>query len=156
MMDRAVGMIRALGGLVIENMDGTSDIAERILRSYHTWAVVGISADPYRASYSVARFLQEQGFRIIPINPGLDEVLGERAFPDLRSIPDRVEGVDIFRRSELAGAHVDEAIEIGAKAVWMQIGVIDHDAAQRARAAGLDVVMNRCPKVEYRRLIGAG
>jgi hypothetical protein len=88
---------------------------------------------------------------IIPVNPIKDEILGEKSYPDLASVPLEVDVVDIFRRSELAGAHVDEAIEIGAKAVWMQLDVIDIDAAARAETAGLDVVMDRCPAIELRR-----
>jgi predicted CoA-binding protein len=101
----------------------------------------------------VARFLQEQGKRVIPVNPNTcpGKILGEECHPDLRSIAEPVDVVDIFRRSELAGPHVDEAIEIGAKAVWMQLGVIDEQAAARAREAGLLVVMNRCPKIEWPR-----
>ncbi|HEX4733101.1 MAG TPA: CoA-binding protein [Thermoleophilaceae bacterium] len=114
---------------------------------------MGCSPDPLRDSHEVARFLQAGGKRIIPVNPRAcpGEILGERCHPDLRSIGEPVEVVDIFRRSELAGAHVDEAIEIGAKAVWMQLGVIDEAAAERARQAGLLVVMNRCPKLEWPR-----
>ena len=131
------------------------DPAEHILRSYTRWAVVGLSDDVYRASNSIGRFLQGLGFRVIPVNPNVDHVLGEKAYPDLRSVPEPIEVVDIFRRSNQAGVHVDEAIEVGAKAVWMQLGVIDEAAAERARAAGLHVVMNRCPAIEYPRLIGA-
>lgn len=128
------------------------DTARRILSTYRTWAVVGCSPRPTRASYDVAAFLQQRGYRIIPINPAADEILGETAYPDLVSVPDPIEVVDIFRRSDRAGRHVDEAIAIGAKAVWMQLGVIDEDAAERAKNAGLDVVMDRCPKIEYPRL----
>jgi predicted CoA-binding protein len=117
----------------------------------HTWAVVGCSPDPRRDSNSVAAALQRWGYRVIPVNPGVDEVLGERCYPSLADIPaeEGVEVVDVFRRSADAGRHVDEAIELGAKAVWLQLGVIDEAAAARARAAGLEVVMDRCPKIEY-------
>ncbi len=125
---------------------------ERILTGTHTWAVVGLSENPARASHRVASFLQARGYRVIPVNPNASEILGEPAYPDLASVPDRVEVVDIFRRSEAAGRHVDEAIAIGARAVWMQLGVIDEAAAERARAAGLEVVMDRCPAIEYPRL----
>jgi len=122
-----------------------------ILAAYRIFAVVGLSADPSRPSHSVAAFLMRRGYRIVPVNPNLTQVLGETCYPDLTSIPFPIEVVDIFRRSEYAGAVVDEAIRIGARAVWMQIGVIDHAAAQRARAAGLDVVMDLCPAIELRR-----
>ena len=125
-----------------------------ILRSYQTWAVVGCSPDPARASNRVARFLQAHGYRIIPVHPGVDELLGEACWPSLGDIPaeEGVEVVDIFRRADQAGTHVDEAIAIGARAVWLQLGVIDEAAAQRARDAGLDVVMDRCPAIELPRL----
>ena len=128
----------------------------QILEAYKTWAVVGCSPDPSRASHGVASFLQNKGFRIIPVNPGHagDEILGERCYPDLHSIPltEGVEVVDIFRRSEDAGLHVDEAIVIGAKAVWLQLGVVDEAAAIRARKAGLHVAMDTCPKIEWPRV----
>lgn len=125
-----------------------------ILRSYQTWAVVGCSPDPARASNRVARFLQAHGYRIIPVHPGVDEILGETCWPSLEDIPAEVgvEVVDIFRRADQAGTHVDEAIAIGARAVWLQLGVIDEAAAQRASDAGLDVVMDRCPAIELPRL----
>ncbi len=127
---------------------------QSLLTTTHTWAVIGCSADPSRASHRVARRLQGWGFRIIPVNPAIEEVLGERSYPSLGAIPhsEGVEVVDIFRRSTEAGVHVDEAIAAGARAVWMQLGVIDDDAARRARAAGLTVVMDRCPAIEYPRL----
>jgi predicted CoA-binding protein len=115
--------------------------------------VVGCSPDPSRDSHDVARFLMARGYRVIPVNPAVSEVLGRRCHPSLADIPEQVEVVDIFRRSESAGAHVDEAIEIGAKAVWMQLGVVDEAAAERARAAGLEVVMDRCPKIDLPRLL---
>jgi len=130
------------------------DTVEQVLTEYRTWAVVGCSPKPWRDSHDVAEFLQRYGYRVIPVNPQCDddEILGERCYPDLASVPGPVDVVDIFRRSELAGAHVDEAIAIGAKAVWLQLGVIDEAAAARARAAGLHVVMDRCPKIELPRL----
>lgn len=126
--------------------------AQRVLEQFTTWAVVGCSPDPMRDSHDVARFLQERGKRVIPVNPVAcpGSILGEQCYPDLTSVPEgSVEVVDIFRRSEFAGAHADEAVSIGAKAVWMQLGVVDEDAAARAREAGLLVVMNRCPKIEW-------
>ncbi|HET9848152.1 MAG TPA: CoA-binding protein [Candidatus Dormibacteraeota bacterium] len=121
-----------------------SDAVDRILDSSRTIAVVGLSASPFRPSYGVARYLQRAGYRIFPVNPNVDEVLGERAYPNLRDIRERVDVVDVFRRSEFAGAIVDDAIAIKAKAVWLQDGVVDEAAADRARAAGLDVVMDDC------------
>ena len=126
----------------------------RHVLTLHTWAVVGCSPSPSRDSHGVAQFLQAKGKRVVPIHPDAEEILGERAFADLASVPADagIEVVDIFRRSDQAGVHVDEAIAIGAKAVWMQLGVIDDVAAARARDAGLIVVMDRCPKIEYPRL----
>ncbi len=129
--------------------------AEKILRTYKRWAVVGLSSDRYRPSYGVARFLLASGYEVTPVNPNEQEVLGLRSYPDLASIEGGVEVVDIFRRSDEAGPHVDEAIEVGAKAVWMQLDVIDFDAAKRAHEAGLDVVMDRCPAIDHPRMIGA-
>ena len=126
-----------------------------ILTGTRTWAVVGCSPDPGRDSHQIAALLKERGYRVIPVNPSAEEILGERCYASVRDIPEPVEVVDVFRRSELAGAHVDEAIAIGASAVWLQLGVIDAAAAARARAAGLRVVMDRCPAIELPRL-GAG
>ena len=117
---------------------------ETILNKCHTIAVVGLSSNPMRPSYSVARYLQQHGYRIIPVNPNESEVLGERAYPHLADVPDKFDLVDIFRRSEDAGQHVDEAIRLGAQAVWLQDGVIDRAAAERALKAGLLVVMDNC------------
>jgi predicted CoA-binding protein len=127
------------------------------LTETRTWAVVGCSPDPGRDSHRIAALLQRRGFRVIPVNPAVDEVLGERCYPSLAEVPEseRIEVVDIFRRASEAGAHVDEAIAIGARAVWMQLGVIDHEAAERARAAGLRVVMDRCPAIELPKLDAA-
>ncbi len=123
-----------------------------ILRKYHTVAVVGISADPERASYRVAKYLQEHGYRIIPVNPRVKEVLGEKAYPDLCSVPQPVEVVDIFRRVEDVPRVVAGAIYAKAKVVWMQEGIVHEAAARRAREAGMEVVMDRCMKVEHRRI----
>ena len=121
-----------------------ADPADKILRSARTIAVVGLSTNPRRPSYGVARYLQRAGYRIIPVNPNVSEVLGERAYATLSELPGPVDVVEVFRRSEFAGAVVDEAIAIGAAAVWLQDGVVDEAAAERARAAGLDVVMDDC------------
>lgn len=112
------------------------------LKGSQTIAVVGFSPRPERPSHYVAKYLQEVGYRVIPVNPTLEEGLGERCYPDLESIPDRIDMVDIFRRSEFVGPVVDSAIAIGAKFVWMQDGVVDEEAAARATAAGLSVVMD--------------
>jgi predicted CoA-binding protein len=117
-----------------------------------TWAVVGCSPDPARDSHRIAALLQRRGFRIIPVNPVADEILGERCYPSLAEIGEPVDVVDIFRRSSEAGAHVDEAIEIGARGVWLQLGVIDEKAVARARAAGMRAVMDRCPAIELPKL----
>jgi uncharacterized protein len=124
----------------------------RVLRSHRRWAVVGCSPSPWRPSHRVARVLQERGYEVVCVNPSCDELLGAPCHPTLADVPGRVEVVDVFRRSEAAGAHVDEAIAIGARAVWLQLGVIDEAAAARAREAGLDVVMDRCPAIELPRL----
>ena len=123
-----------------------------ILTSTRTWAVVGCSPDASRDSHRIAALLQRRGHRVIPVNPLAREILGERAYPSLEAIGEPVEVVDIFRRASKAGAHVDEAIAVGAGAVWMQLGVIDEAAASRARQAGLHVVMDRCPAIELARL----
>lgn len=129
------------------------EAADHILDRYRTFVVVGASPRASRPSHGVMRTLLSHGYEVVPVNPTCDEVLGRPAYADLASVPDDVaiEVVDIFRRSDKAGAHVDEAIEVGAKAVWMQLGVIDEAAAQRARDAGLAVVMDRCPAIELRR-----
>ncbi|HVM14641.1 MAG TPA: CoA-binding protein [Egibacteraceae bacterium] len=131
--------------------DVTTAAVDRILDRYRTFAVVGASPRQERPSYGVIGVLQRHGYRVVPVTPNAAEVRGLTTYPDLASIPGPVEVVDIFRRSAAAGAHVDEAIAVGAKAVWMQLGVIDEDAARRAREAGLEVVMDRCPAIELRR-----
>ena len=122
-----------------------------ILHSAHTIAVVGLSGKRYRPSYGVAEYLQRSGYRIIPVNPEETEVLGERCYPDLDSVPGPVDVVDIFRRSEFVPEIVEAAIRKGAKVVWMQEGVIHEEAALRAREAGLIVVMDRCILKDHRR-----
>ena len=118
------------------------DLVEEQLRNSKTIAVVGLSDNPERVSFGVARYLQAQGYRIIPVNPMVSEVLGEKSYPDLKSVPETIDMVDIFRRSELVPPVVDEAIEVGAKYVWMQDGVIHPEAAAKAEAAGIPVVMD--------------
>lgn len=132
--------------------NATPDEIREILLSSRVVAVVGLSPNPRRPSYGVAAYLKEHGFKIIPVNPAVSEVLGEKAYPDLASIGKPVDIVDIFRRSEFLGPAVDEAIAAGAKTVWMQQGLVDNAAASRARAAGLSVVMNKCIMVEHRRM----
>ncbi len=118
------------------------DVIEEQLTNSKTIAVVGLSPDSERPSHYVARYLQEQGYRIIPVNPQLQEVLGEKCYPDLSSVPEPVDMVDIFRRSEHVGPIVETAIAIGAKYVWMQDGVVNEEAAANAKSAGLSVVMD--------------
>jgi predicted CoA-binding protein len=131
------------------------EVARKILTTYNTFAVVGCSNKPHRASYDVALFLREQGYRVVCINPNVDECFGDACYPDLRSVEEPIGVVDIFRRPEAVAAHVDEAIEVGAKAVWMQLGVINEPAAQKALDAGLDVVMDRCPKIDFPSMVGS-
>jgi len=120
------------------------DTIRRILDECRTIAVVGLSSDPSRASNSVSGYMRRQGYRVIPVNPNETSVFGERAYPDLAAVPEKIDLVDVFRRADEAGKAVDEAIAVGAKAVWLQEGVIDDAAAQRAVEAGLMVVMDRC------------
>lgn len=127
---------------------------QKILRECKTLAVVGLSANDMRPSYFAAKYMQDHGYRIIPVNPNYDEILGEKCYPDLLSIPDSIDMVDLFQRSERVMPFVEQAIEINARVVWMQLGVINEDAAQLAREAGLEVVMDRCVKIEYARLFG--
>jgi predicted CoA-binding protein len=125
---------------------------EHVLTAYRTWAVVGCSPDARRDSHRIAAVLQRHGYRVVPVNPACEEVLGERSYANLHDIPFPVDVVDVFRRSELAAGHVEEAIAIGARAIWLQLGVHAPAAVQRARAAGLHVVEDRCPAIELPRL----
>jgi predicted CoA-binding protein len=118
------------------------DLIEEQLRNSKTIAVVGLSDNPQRDSHRVAKYLQSQGYRIIPVNPMIEEALGERSYPDLKSVPEPIDMVDIFRRSELVPPVVAEAIEVGVRYIWMQDGVINQEAAARAEAAGIPVVMD--------------
>jgi predicted CoA-binding protein len=124
---------------------------ETILTTAKNIAVVGLSSNPARAGYYVPAYLQGEGYRIIPVNPALEQALGERAYPDLRSVPRPVDLVLLFRRPEAVPPFVEDAIEIGAGAVWMQTGIVNEDAAARARQAGLQVVMDACMLVEHRK-----
>ena len=129
---------------------------ERILRECRTVAVVGLSPNPARPSHGVAAYLQANGYRIVPVNPMIDEVLGERSYPDLEAVPFPVELIDVFRRSQEVPPVAEQAIRVGAVALWMQLGVIHHEAAARAAEHGLDVVMDRCTAIEHRALVRQG
>jgi predicted CoA-binding protein len=129
------------------------DVMRDILQRSKVIAVVGLTGDTSRPSYGVAEYLQRQGYRIVPVSPKAGEVLGEQAYPDLPSIPFDVDIVDIFRRSEAVGPHVDEAIQKGVGTVWIQLGIRNDEAAQQARDAGFDVVMDHCIKIEHSRLM---
>ncbi|MBU3709842.1 MAG: CoA-binding protein [Burkholderiaceae bacterium] len=133
-----------------------STIAElrRILKNNHTIAVVGLSADWYRPSYFAAKYMQEHGFRIIPVNPKYDEILGEKCYPNLKAIPEAVDIVDVFRKPDDCVPIAEDAVAIGAKVLWLQLGVVNEEAARVAKAGGLEVVMDRCVKIEYARLFG--
>jgi predicted CoA-binding protein len=123
-----------------------------LLRAARVIAVVGLSSDEMRPSYGVAAYMQRAGYRIIPVNPNESEVLGEKAYARLEDVPEKIDIVDVFRRSEYVRGVVEAAILVGAKAIWMQEGVVDEEAAGVARAAGLDVVMDRCILKEHRTL----
>ncbi|MEO8458213.1 MAG: CoA-binding protein [Chloroflexota bacterium] len=127
-----------------------------ILRDSKTIAVVGLSNDQTRPAYSVTAYMQRAGYRIIPVNPDVTEVLGEKAYPDLVSIPEPIDVVNIFRRPENVPAVVEDAIAAGAKVIWMQQGIRHEAAAEKARGAGLEVVMDRCIRTEHQRLLAMG
>ena len=126
----------------------------RILKQSRVLAVVGLSADWYRPSYFAAKYMQEHGYRVIPVNPKYPEILGEKCYPSLRAIPHKVDLVDIFRKSQDVMPIAEEAIAIGAKVLWQQLGVRNEEAAARARAAGLEAILDRCVKIEHGRLFG--
>ena len=134
----------------------TDQYLRDILRSVRTIAMVGASPHWNRPSYFAMKYLQDKGYRVIPVNPQAagQEILGEKVYADLSQVPEKIDMVDVFRRPDAAPALVDQAIAKGAKVVWMQLGVRNDDAALKAEAAGLKVVMNRCPKIEYSRLHG--
>ena len=135
---------------------GERETIQKILTESHTVAVVGLSSNPERPSHEVAQYLQKRGYRIIPVNPNVSEVLGEQSYPDLLSIQQPVDVVDIFRRPEAVPVIVEQAIEIGAKAIWMQKGVRNQEAAEQAQTSGLLTVMDRCLMEEIMRLIAEG
>jgi predicted CoA-binding protein len=122
---------------------------EKILREAKTIATVGLTDDPSKPSHTVPAYLQANGYRVIPVNPTLESALGEKAYASLADVPEPIDVVQIFRRSDAVGPIVDEAIAVGAKSVWMQIGIANEEAAAKARAAGLDVVMNQCMRVQH-------
>jgi predicted CoA-binding protein len=126
----------------------------RVFKENHVIAVVGLSANWYRPSYFAAKYMMDHGYRVIPVNPQYEQVLGQKCYANLRAIPEKVDIVDCFRKSEDIMPIAEDAIAIGAKVLWMQIGIANEAAAERARAAGLTVVMNRCVKIEYARLFG--
>jgi predicted CoA-binding protein len=126
-----------------------------LLKSAKTVAVVGISHKEDRDSYKVAKYLKEHGYKIIPVNPKYKEVLGEPCYPDLKSVPEKIDVVDIFRKVDAIPGIVDEAIAVGAGAVWMQLGLAHNESAEKARQAGLKVVMNKCMKIEHQRLLSS-
>jgi len=135
---------------MIDDIAGLS----RILNETRRIAVVGLSANWHRPSFFAAKYMLEKGYTIIPVNPAYPEVLGQKCYPSLRDIPDPVDMVDVFRKADDVLPIVDDAIAIGAKTLWLQLGVINQEAVARAEAAGLDVVMDRCVKIEYARLFG--
>jgi uncharacterized protein len=137
-----------------QTMNEDINTLRRILKQSKTIAVVGLSANWWRPSFFAAKYLQEHGYRIVPVNPQYQEVLHEKCYPRLRDIPFKVDVVDCFRKSEEIPALADDAIAIGAKVLWLQLGVINNEAARKAAAAGLEVVMDRCMKIEHGRLFG--
>lgn len=127
----------------------TAGLIQRILEEVETIATVGFSRNPAKQAHKVPRYLMDHGYRVIPVNPNADEILGEKAYPDLHSVPEQVDLVQLFRPSDQVSPHVEAAIEIGAKYIWMQQGIAHAGAAEKARQAGLQVVMDRCMKVEH-------
>lgn len=128
------------------------EVMKEMLNTARTIAVVGLSDNPERTSNRVSRYMQERGFRIIPVNPTITEALGEKAYPSLKDIPEKIDIVNIFRRSNDVPPVVDDAIAIKARGIWMQEGIVNEPAAEKAKAAGLKVVMDRCIMVEYARM----
>jgi len=137
----------------IPEQNATDEEVAGMLKQAKTIAVVGISHKEERDSHKVAKYLKAQGYRMIPVNPKYKEVLGEKCYPDLKSVPERIDIVDIFRNMEAIPGIVDEAIEVGAGAVWMQLGLAHNESAEKARCSGLKVVMNKCTKIEHHRMM---
>jgi len=125
-----------------------------ILLSTKTIASVGLSSNPAKESYGIVRYLKSQGYRVIPVNPTADEILAEKSYPDLESVPEKIDVVQVFRKSEDVPPVVESAIKVGAKVVWMQEGIVNEEAAQKAREAGLQVIMDACMRATHQRLIG--
>ena len=132
----------------------TDQMMKDILLSTKTIASVGLSSNPGKESYGIVQYLKSQGYRVIPVNPTAEEILGEKSYPDLESIPEKIDVVQVFRKPEDVPPVVESAIKVGAKTVWMQEGIINEEAAQKAREAGLQVVMDACMRATHRRLIG--
>ncbi len=130
-----------------------SEQITELLKNAKTIAVVGLSDNPMRVSYDVSEYMQSQGYRIVPVNPLIEESLGEKAYPTLSEVPEKIDIVNVFRRSEFVPEVVDEAIRLGVPAIWMQEGVVHEEAAEKARAAGIFVVMDRCILKEHRRWV---
>lgn len=135
-----------------ENNPGDNEIRD-LLQTMKTIAVVGLSSNPSKASHQVAKYMMDNGYKIIPINPGIDEFYGEKSYPELKAVPDPIDIVDVFRRPEHVPGVADEAIEVGAKALWLQLDVVHEEAAQKARDAGLTVVQDACILQEHKRLL---
>lgn len=131
-----------------------TDLLKKVLSECHVIAIVGLSDKPHRASYRVGEYLQENGFKIVPVNPTKKEILGEQCYPTLEDIPFKIDMVDCFRRSEMIPPLAHSAVAIGAKCLWMQLEIINEEAKTIAEAAGLDVIMDRCPKIEHARIFG--
>jgi predicted CoA-binding protein len=137
---------------LLQDNPGPDEVAQ-LLRATHTIAVVGLSDKPHRDSHRVAAYMQRRGYRIIPVNPAVSEVLGEKAYAQLKDVPEEIDLVNVFRRSDAVPEVVDSAIAVGARAVWLQLGIVHDAAARKARAAGLRVVQDQCLMVEHRRLV---
>jgi predicted CoA-binding protein len=142
--------------LLPDGVQVNSDAIGEILKTYKTIAVVGLSANPERPSYGVTEYMQKAGYKIIPVNPNEREVLGEKSFARLEDVPEKIEIVDVFRRPEDVPPVVESAIRVGAKVIWMQLGIENAEAAEKARAAGLTVIEDACIFVEHRKRLRAG